>query len=434
MMLAAACTATGIDAPDLTLSRKVPTVVKAAWRGEAEGVTLVALDDEGTEVLRWPTELGDDGTWRAVTLGLRPATRYCFRMEVVIEGETDTTGCVEQSTGDLPDTLEPLVVEENTRNSGLFTTGTIASTARAAIYDAGGVPVWWWAMPDPAAIVTRVHRALDGRSLLINAAAGIGADPGADMHIYRVAYDGAVLETVPTVGAHHDFVELPDGSLAWLAYEERLLDGVVRLGDVIVERDPSGATRQVWSAFDWFDFRDFELEVNGSIVHANVLQYDAATDRYWVCLRNFGQYVAVDRATGALVEKLLGEGSDVQLAVGTQPSHPHGFRWIDEETLLGMDNRESSAEVSRLVKYEFDREDGVAAETWTFESDQGLHLLGLGDVAALPGGDVVALWSTAGQIQRLDADSNTVWRATSGIGTAFSYLEWWESPDTLPSP
>jgi len=433
-MLAAACTATGSDAPALTLSRKVPTVVKATWLGEADSVSLVALDDEGAEFLRWPAELGDDGTWRAVTLGLHPATRYCFRVELVVEGETDTSDCAELSTGGLPDTLEPLVVDENTRNGGYFATGAITTTPWAVIYDAGGVPVWWWAVTDPTAIVTRVHRARDGRSLLVNATSGIGTDPDAAMHIYRVAYDGAMLESIATVGAHHDFVELPDGSLAWLAYEERVLDGVVRFGDVIVERDPSGATRQVWSAFDWFDFNDFELEINGSIVHANVLQYDAARDRYWVSLRNPGQYIAVDRGSGALVETLLGEGSDLALVLGTQPSYPHGFRWIDEETLLGMDNRESSAEVSRLVRYVFDREAGVAAETWEFTSDQGLHLLGLGDVTALPGGDVVALWSTAGQIQRLDADSQTVWRATSGIGTVFSYLEWWESPDTLPSP
>ncbi len=434
LLLAAACESPGLQEPGIFLSDKVPTVVTATWNGEAESVSLVALDDEGKEVLRWPAELADDGAWRAVTLGLHPATAYCFRVDVSVEGEKLSSACVEQSTGGLPDELEPLVVDENTRNDGFYATGAITTTPWAVIYDAEGVPVWWWAVPETASIVTRVRRAADGRTLLLNAFEGIGIDPDAEMHLYRVAYDGTLVEDVVAIGAHHDFVELPDGGLAWLSYEAREEEGEAHTADLVVERDAEGNTREVWNAFDWYDWRDYETEATSSFLHANVLNYDADADRYWLSLRNPGAYIAIDRPSGDIVETLLGPESDVTLLASPTPSHPHGFRWLDDETILLMDNRDSQEEVSRVARYTVDREAALMAQEWSFASDQGIHILGLGDVLALAGGDVVALWSTAGQIQRLDADDTTVWRATASIGTAFTYLEWSDSLDTLPPP
>lgn len=434
LLLAAACEPVGMQQPGLFLSKTVPTVVTGTWTGEGESVSLVALDKDGAEVSRWPAELGDDGAWRAVTLGLHPSTTYCFRVDVLVDGETLSSECVEQSTGGLPDALEPLVVDENTRNDGFFATGVITTTPWAVIYDAEGVPVWWWAVAEPTSLVTRVRRAADGRSLLVNAFEGIGVDPDSEMHIYRVAFDGELVEDVVTVGAHHDYVELPDGGLAWLSYESRDEDGELHTADLVVERDAEGATREVWNAFDWYDWRDYETEATSSFLHANVLNYDVDTDRYWLSLRNPGAYIAIDRASGDIVETLLGPESDVRLLASPAPSHPHGFRWLDDETILLMDNRDSQDEVSRVARYTVDREAALMAQEWSFASDQGIHLLGLGDAAALPGGDVVALWSTAGQIQRLDADDTTVWRATASIGTAFTYLEWSDSLDTLPWP
>ncbi len=434
LFLAVACEAPALPPPDVAVSGYVPSVVTGAWSGEAEAVSLVALDDAGKEVSRWTAEAGEEGKWRAVSFGLHPATRYHFAVEVQSDGATAKSEAVELSTGGAPDALEPLVVEENTRNDGFFATGAITSTPWAVIYDAEGVPVWWWAVADPEALVTRVRRCADGQTLLVNAFEGINLDPESGMHLYRVAYDGKLVEDISMLGAHHDYVELPDGGLAWLAYEERTEEGSSHVGDLVVERDADGQTREVWNAFDWYDWRDYEVETTSSFLHANVLNYDANRDVYWLSLRNPGAYIAVDRSTGKIVETLLGPESDVRLVASPAPSHPHGFRWLDDETLLLMDNRDSEDEVSRVARYVVDREEDVMAQEWAFASDQGIHLLGLGDVTKLPNDDVVALWSTAGQIQRLDEDDATVWRATAPIGTAFAYIEWTDSTDTRPWP
>ncbi len=421
-----------ISPPELRLAEDMATVVLANWvppQESPDALRLEWLDPDGEWAATPAVEEG--GAWRALAFGLRQSQDYRFRLVGTWGESVATSEEAKLQTGNLPAEAPSLTLGESGDNPGFLATGVNNSTPGGAIFDESGGPVWWWPLPVPEPYVTRVLRSVDQRSVLISAFRTIAEYDPSDLAIHRVAYDGTVLETIETPGGHHDFTELPDGTLAWWTHESRDFDGRAVRGDVLMERAPDGGNREVWNGWDHYTYDPEDSQLVDSFPHANAVKCDVETDRYWLSLRSLGALVVIDRASGAIVEQFFGRDSIYPLSPGTPVAYQHGFTLLDDGFVI-MDDRKDEAEVSRAAQFTIDRTAGTFAEVWSYESDEGFHIRGLGEAIRVDGGDTLLLWSPAGQAQRVRPDGTTVWRATSQLGTVLGYGQVTVDPTALP--
>lgn len=422
--------ATRISAPELHLAEDMPTLVLATWEppGDAPDALRLEWSTDGGD---WSSPaIHDDPRWRAAAFGLRPVQTYSFRLVGTWDGEEEESEAVSIETGALAAEAPQLTLEEADGSPGWVAAGINNATSGAAVFDESGEAVWWWPVPVPTLLVTRALRSVDQRSILVGSFVPIGDYADKDLAIHRVAYDGTLLERIATPGAHHDFTELPDGTLAWLTGEERSFGGPVIRGDVLMERAPDGTERVVWNCWDDYTYDPDDPRLDNRFLHANAVKYDADTERYWVSLRSLGVIVVIDRATGDIVEQFFGDDSLYPLAEGGTPVvYQHSFSLLEQGFVI-MDDR--NGETSRAAEFTIDRAAGTFTETWVFESDQGLRVQGLGDAIRTADGESLLVWSSAGQLQRVTADGQTRWRGTTELGTVLGYAQHTDDPAAQP--
>lgn len=415
---------------DIHLSEAIPTVIVASWSLDGADAWMEWSAD-GERWTRVEATEQADGSWEALAFGLHTRTAYDVRVGGTVDGEPVVSDPVEVTTGSGPEDEPDIVVtaDEPGLDGGFVGVGLISSTSKAGFLDSEGALVWWFAPDIGDQMVTRVLRSVDGRSVLFNAVYQIGTGEPADNLIYRVSYDGSEVERIPTPYAHHDFCELPDGTLAWLAQETRTYESVPMEGDTVVERAPDGTEREVWNAWDWYDPADYVDAIQGTtFVHANTIKVDASSETYWVGLRNANEIIRIDRASGDVLEHLLGRDTDVPL-VGTDVGWQHSFSLLDDGFVV-HDNRTATDEDSRIVRYVLDRDADTLTEAWDFTGPY--HVTGLGDAVPLAGGDTLAVWSTAGEIAQVTEAGEVPWKVNLGVGTVFGYGTWSEGVQVTP--
>ena len=154
----------------------------------------------------------------------------------------------------------------------------------------------------------------------------------------------------------HDFVELPDGGVAWIAADWRKRDGQWIRGNRVMERDASGVLREVTSVWDHLELDIDQVDQATGWTHANALDYLPEEDAYLLGLRNLHTVLWIERSSGEMRWSFGGAQSDFAfLGSGQLPYHPHQFQWVDDGLLL-FDNRSSDERASRVVEYALDLE------------------------------------------------------------------------------
>jgi len=281
-----------------------------------------------------------------------------------------------------------------------------------------GEVTWYW--PDESGLdVYRVLPSVDGESVLYNAAS-VSGDPSDASQIVRVALDGSSSTTIDIPLLAHDFVEHPDGTLAAIVVEYREVEGESIRGDQIVEIDGDGNTQIIWSAWDCLDPAENPGESTGW-TFANALDFDPEAQEYTLGMRNQSSIVRIDRNTGACLWALGGTGGTLSMAPGSIAFlHQHQFV-AEADRLLVFDNAGLAGTESRVVEYAIDTVASTAQEEWSHSPDPAIFSFVLGDVDRLPGGDVLATWSVAGQIDRVTTDGENPWRLNSELGYAFGF-------------
>ena len=448
LLLLPACTGAGKDSgtpADGPPGRHDPGAFEGVSVSLSEVIVTVGhlrFTAEGaTEAGAWIATPGaDDGHavaagdgWDTVLFGLKPDTTYEVRPTAVIGGETVYGDALGLTTGTLPrdvPTASPTLAEDG-RTPGFLAVGLVSVDSWALVYDQDGDVVWYYANPHAGTLTSRVARSVDGRSLLVAAAGAVGSSSD-ETYIERVSYDGTRSESILISGFSHDFCELDDGRILYIGADRRSFGGDTLTCDTIIERSPDGDSREVWNGWDWYDPADFtDVDTGTEYTHANVLKYDPDTGLAWLGLRNASSIARVDLATGELVSRFLGTDSDVTLTEGTPTSAQHSFTLLDDGVVV-MDNREDPEEVSRVVQFAIDEQAGTARETWAYPSPEGYHLLGLGDAVRLPDGHTRIVWSSAGQIDELDADGTLIGRVNLDVGAGYGYGSWSDDPQALP--
>jgi hypothetical protein len=138
-------------------------------------------------------------------------------------------------------------------------------------------------------------------------------------------------------------------------------------------------------------------------------------------MRNFSSIAKVSRATGTC-EWVLGlYGSTFTFAAGAARFlHEHQFD-LRGDHILVMDNDGAPGDVSRVLEYQLDFTAKTATQVWSYMADPTVYTFVLGEPIRLSDGGTFINWSTAGQMERLDAAGTSVWKLNSGAGFAFAF-------------
>ncbi len=429
----------GAAIEDTRLSDLVPTVVHVDWSvsgavGEVSTwIEYGADDDYGFEVVGERAAYGAYGAW---LVGVGPLTDLHFRAVVTdAEGTAHTEDHV-VTTGDVhPDlpALELIGAQDELVDGGLIATSIVNDPPAAVVLNARGEYVWWLIAGDTErAGVSASELSHDGESVLFidfDTQAG-GDDETKDCRFVRADLEGEEQVSFPVELGHHDFTELPDGSLAFLVFDERVPDDydLPITGDLILETSADGAqSRVVWSSWDTLPWQlNTEDPSEWDWTHANSIVYDEPTDAYYVGLRTLGSIVVVDRSSGEMLEVIGGDASDYATADGSTEFFRHQHRYqLLEDGIVVFDNREDEPAGSRAVELTLDRASGLAEEVWSHRPDPPLISHSLGDVGRLPSGLTLVTWSTEGQIHAVDADGELAWGVSVEDPAGFGYARWY---------
>jgi hypothetical protein len=419
------------DGPATAISAEltgVETVVRVTWETPGGADSRVVFETDTGE-RRTPLSSGETHT--ALLVGNRAHTDVRWRVESTDASGTACGDWHTTPTGALPTGLPAAHLSEGTADDGpgwvvapIYT----EDDAWVAILDAGGEYVWAWRSDgEKATSFFGAELADDGTGVLVNVSAQSEATPGP---IYRIGFDGVLGEPLLVNGAHTDFVQLPDGRVGVLAWEVRTYGTRRLLGDTVVELDTTGATRTVWSVFDWFEPDLSQTYEQGwypgdptveDWSHVNGLAYDAATDA-WLLTLSFNQSVAhVDRATGDMTWLLADDAGDYTMTESLV-RYPHSVQAVDGGVLLfnrgDIYDPNACSEATQITL------DGdTATRAWTWTSERCLLVPFLGSAARLPDGRTAVDWTTAGQLDVVGADEALQWRLSLDLGGAFGFTD-----------
>jgi len=415
----------------------IPTVVRILWTedgGVADAARVeVGLDADYGKTFDSVTDA--DGVHESLLLGLKPDRTYHYRMVVEQGGEARASEDRTVTTGATPSYLKGLSVTAGAAEDGppgVLVTSLLDVDGVAVVIDRDGDFLWWYRVgtleQENHYLISRAQLSADGQSMLYVSWTPLYPDgPVVDpRNLVRVSLDGSSMEVVQVPGAHHDFVECPDGTVAVLAFDPRTVEDEELIGDSIVEVAPDGSQTQLWSSWDTFEPVPEELTPGNHWSHANAIDCDPELGVYLVSLRNLNTIVAVERGTGEVLWQFGGDASDFELLSGTPSEHQHQFQRLDDG-LLVFDNGEDGAGASRVVEYSWDHGAGEATTVREILPDPPIGAYALGDTSRLPSGDTLITWSVAGQLETVTADGEVAWRLGLEMGSGFGYTTWVES-------
>jgi hypothetical protein len=316
-----------------------------------------------------------------------------------------------------------------------------------AILDRDADVVWAKPFANTNVQLARVRPSLDGTSLIYTTADGNREDRIGE-HV-KQPLDGSAPAVLSTPTSHHDFVELPDGSLAWLDYPDfatydNCTEGTalpvpgqdVAL-DGIQEGSFGGSTTTVYDM--WTDYprtltcsiddEDF-LAAQGvfDLSHSNSLAYRESDDAFFHMSRWQDAFYKVDRATGSLVWEFGGQHNDFMPASGQDPSvlfnHSHMSEIWDDGVLIFNNNDfgPNDPGPSIVQEYRLDETAMTWELAWSWESDRGFEAL-LGDARRMPQSEcdnVLVSLSGSGIVREITRDGDFAWAVSAPLGNVTS--------------
>ncbi len=413
----------GISAVSVEPAEFAPSVLVVRWttRLAATSRVEVSLDDEIVAAVE-DAALTTEHELRVQ--GLKAGRDYQIVAASEVGVERESSAAVAVAAEAAPSWVPALVVSEvdASRHEGGFVLMSVGNQAEsgAVLVDRDGDVVWWaFAGADRLSTASVVRR--DGKAVLF--ASQQRAMDGAEGAILEVALDGSSARTHPAPGLHHAFTELADGSLAYLAVDIRDFEGEAVIGDTVVVVDDAGEVREVFNAWDHIVPSAFCSHYEpvpyaaGAVdwLHANSLALVPGGNTLLVMARNADALLEVDPATGEI-------GLQISGAASADPFDHGHYSQLTADGILMMDNGpHRTPPASRAVEYRVDRDAGTIALTWAYWEPEGRHVVALGDVKKLVGGNRLVSWSTAGLVTEV-ADQDVVWQLAAGLGSSTGWV------------
>jgi hypothetical protein len=306
------------------------------------------------------------------------------------------------------------------------------------IFDANGVPVWWYRASTPALDAKLLSNG-DIAWLQFNRG-GLGAGQ-AEEH----GLDGAIVRSIAAVGSgtdSHEIQLLSNGNYLVARYYVRSpvdltacggAPGASVVDNELQEVGADGAVMWSWSVMDhvppsevtarWSD----ECAVSGpaDIYHFNSAQQDGRG--FVLSFRHLDAVLRIDRQTGAIDWKLGGTPRPESLRpVGDELLASAGFggqhdaRVLRDGTLTILDNGTRAARAPRAVRYRIDPRSRTATLLEQVTDAAVSDSFCCGSARRLAGGNWVTSWGGRPFVTELDPAGTPVFRLTFTQGL-FSY-------------
>jgi hypothetical protein len=254
-----------------------------------------------------------------------------------------------------------------------------------------------------------------------------------------VALDGSSHETWDRELTHSGVTELPGGGFGTLRKASRPLDEGTLIWDEIWEQDGDGNEHLVFSFDEAFSPERFchhyDLiiptdtgdQISYDWTHANSLLLSEDEQAWILLVRHYDAVMRIDRGTGEIDWIFGGPHSDIFVEL-LEPPIDHGHTsWFRNGELLVFDNgAHREPQVSRLVGYQIDESARTATQTLTWEDGDDTYSEWLGDVIALPHGNLLSSWTTAGRVLETTREGEIVWELDSEAYTGTGRLLWLE--------
>lgn len=412
----------------ITLSELIPTVATVNFETNLAEVeeAYVEFGLPGEERLAVTADEDGEGGYSAILLGMKAGEQYLLQPWVVVDGETMAGEDESLTTGtrplDLPE-LSVTALDEERAVGGYFVLALLSSPSAAVIVDSDGDYVWWHQnshddQPVPRAVVSR-----DRKDMLYMGRQYDGeTETSISPHIFRVALDGSSVEAYPHKAAHHDFVELPDGTLAMITQDVREIDGEAAVGDKVIEVQPDGSEVDVWTVWDHLEYDpDTPLDPGTNWSHSNALDYYEEDDTYVIGVRNFGTIFHFDRATGDTIFRIGSDDGDYELEEGGEWFAKQHQSSLSGDELLVFSNGSDAQVGSKVLGYEMNDDTMTAVNHFVYQGEFPLYTYTFGDINRLDNGNLLVTWATAGQMEEITPEGELVWQLKASLGGGFGY-------------
>lgn len=422
----------------LTVS-EIGTAPRLAWTVEPGATTWVEFSN-GAERTREAIAQPGEAEQEAILLGIVPNSAFTWEIFV-----SDASGdrCVASgaaTNGALPAGVPAVTATAGADASpGLTLVPALSGSAGGdnwlLMFDEAGRVVWAYAASEAisgdAALMTAAF-SRDGTGVLFN---GQAESAESDGWIAKVGFDGSVQVVATVTGIHTDFAEMRDGRIAALTWEVRQQGDARLLGDHITVIDAAGEATSIWNSFDSIPFIEGETWVPGfyppdaTVVdwsHVNSISWDEASDDLVVTMTAQSGLARVDAQTG---ETELLYGIDIG-AFGSSPGlteAPHSAEILENGNVLVFNRGDffddPAGTCSWAAELGFDVEGGVATELHRWDGEECTLVTFLGQAHRLPGDVTLLDWTSAGRLDQLSADDETLWSVSLAVGHAFGYAD-----------
>ncbi|MEQ1567904.1 MAG: hypothetical protein ABMA64_19855, partial [Myxococcota bacterium] len=404
---------TPVDPPELSavetwLHPDFPTLVYAGWtQSTAATVRVEYAFDPGDWRSSPPREL-EAGAHEEVMLGVPYGTPVTWRIVAEGDGGIATTDDAVATTGDSPPIpTVALSVEDESRidpDADWFylsvTSDDFGDPWWVMLVDRQGRPVWS-TQSDPQRMSLHPRVSADGTALLVdqNNYWSMFFDVGAQGTVDKIRLDGTPVHTWATPGLHHDYTELPDGTLAWGGWDEDYEESLQ-----LVHLD--GESEVLWACRPWLD----TLGVGDDCL-SNTVNYREDTDTFLFSFFTIDTIVEVDHATGAALRWF----GHVPGAWAFDPPesafwYQHGGHVTPEGTLLLSAHSQWFSTEIVVREYEFDEPAQVLHEVFSFGVGDGVSGSDMGESHRLGNGNTLHNAGTNPLLREITPEGEVVWQ------------------------
>ena len=406
----------------------VATVPAVTWTSDTELAAFVRF--VGADGVEHETPLGDLATDGRVTLrGLHSKEDYTAVVVTDIGGERYCSSPLTGQTDSLSSALPVLLMDGDAIDDYTTTPMFTLEGSQVTVIDGQGELIFHVTSESQ---VWRSRFAHDGDALLINNHPTSVDSLGS---IHRVEWDGTTTKVVEAIGLHSDFVELPNGNIAGLVWEVRDFidtDGSVRtiMGDQLVEYDQAGVPTVLWNVFDHFTpdltidwpIGTGALSMNAEDwSHANGLSYDEARGVYYVSVPGVQSVVAVSRELHGQLWSVGYSDADIPTTSRDTILNPHSVYRTAEDEIVVFNRNSPDGGCSAAQYIDIDWDTSTASAKSEYSGDQCLTVTYLGEAQPTADGGMLMVWTTAGQLERLDSDGERIWGVSGQLGAAFGF-------------
>jgi hypothetical protein len=369
-----------------------------------------------------PVDLGQPGH-RTLLLGMKPSTRYVFRIVARSSAGTCTSADDTIMTGVAPmavPTPKATIMNAAAHARGFIVTSGGVDVNGAWIFDADGAPVWW--APTTPSEPSRIAMSWDGTKMYMMALNNMNTDGGGQITI--VGMDGTGTTTAAGMKkSHHDLTAIP-GGFATILWNATGTDAPCSL----VERADDGTITTIVADMSSV-YNGVATTSTGGKFHTNSIHYYPSDDTYTLGDRNPNLYVKVSR-TGQLIWQLGGgmpkDPGKFFSGAGTWMVN-HGHHLLPDGTFLLFSNGVSTNPQvpwpSVVLGFQLDTSTMTASSGFVYMGDN-ISSSVLGDVQRLPNGNILITASRTGVITEVMPGGQPV---ASFQATEFGYAEYRDS-------